>query len=126
MRRKRLSQSAVMPNKQRHYVVALDPLGQLLGERSFAAGGYAELERWADRFGEAEQLGFGVEGAGSWGASVCQHLQDAVTPCSRSSARVDATSRRQVRPHRRAGAQPNGRWAASTSRSRAAAEFSGR
>jgi transposase len=64
-------------HKQRHWTVALDPLGQLLGERSFAAtaAGYRELQRWAERLGAGEQLVFGVEGAGSWGAGLCQHLQ---------------------------------------------------
>ncbi len=64
-------------HKQRHYAVALDRLGQLLGERSFAAtaAGYAELQRWAEDLGEPEQLAFGLEGAGSWGAGLCQHLQ---------------------------------------------------
>jgi transposase len=64
-------------HKERHYAVALDLLGQLLGERSFAAcaAGYAELQQWAERLGEAQQVVFGVEGAGSWGAGLCQHLQ---------------------------------------------------
>jgi transposase len=62
-------------HKERHYTVALDPLGQLLGERSFAASaaGYHELQRWAER---ADELVFGVEGAGSWAAGLCQHLQE--------------------------------------------------
>jgi transposase len=66
-------------HKERHYAVALDLLGQLLGELSFAASaaGYAELERWAELLGEAQQLVFGVEGAGSWGAGLSQHLQRA-------------------------------------------------
>jgi hypothetical protein len=66
-------------HKARHYAVALDQLGQLLGELSFAASadGYAELQRWAERLGEAQRLVFGIEGAGSWGAGLCQHLQRA-------------------------------------------------
>jgi len=66
-------------HKQRHYAVALDLLGQLLGERSFAASaaGYAELQRWAERLSDGQQLVFGVEGAGSWGAGLRQHLQHA-------------------------------------------------
>jgi hypothetical protein len=65
-------------HKERHYTVALDPLGQLLGERSFAASaaGYRELQRWAERLGAADELVFGVEGAGSWGAGLCQQLQE--------------------------------------------------
>jgi transposase len=66
-------------HKERHHAVALDPLGQLLGERSFTAtaAGYAELQRWAKRLGGAQRLVFGVEGAGSWGAALCEHLQRA-------------------------------------------------
>jgi transposase len=64
-------------HKQRHYAVALDPLGQLLGELSFAASaaGYAELQRWAEALNKQQRLVFGIEGAGSWGAGLCQHLQ---------------------------------------------------
>ena len=66
-------------HKQRHCAVAVDRLGQLLGEFSFAAtaAGYAELEQWAERHGEPDGLVFGIEGAGSWGAGLCQHLQHA-------------------------------------------------
>jgi hypothetical protein len=59
--------------------VAVDVLGQLLGELVFAAtaAGYAELRQWAERHGDPNQLVLGIEGAGSWGAGLCQHLQDA-------------------------------------------------
>lgn len=62
-------------HKERHYAVAVDLLGQVLGEYTFAAtaAGYGELQRC----GEARELVFGVEGAGSWGAGLCQHLQRA-------------------------------------------------
>jgi transposase len=66
-------------HKQRHHAVALDPLGQLRGELSFAASaaGYAELQRWAEGLREEQPLVFGIEGAGSWGAGLCEHLQGA-------------------------------------------------
>jgi len=66
-------------HKQRHCAVALDALGQVLGELEFAAtaAGYAELQRWAERQGDLDGLVFGIEGAGSWGAGLCQHLQHA-------------------------------------------------
>jgi transposase len=66
-------------HKERHYAVALDVLGQLLGELAFAAtaAGYLEMQRWAERLDNAQQLVFGIEGAGSWGAGLCQHLQRA-------------------------------------------------
>src|SRR5215207_2882778 len=64
-------------HKERHYAVALDLCGQLLRELSFAASavGYAELHRWAEHLAETQQLVFGLEGTGSWGAGLCQHLQ---------------------------------------------------
>jgi hypothetical protein len=66
-------------HKERHYAVAVDLLGQLLGESTFVAtaAGYRELERWAKRLGDVQDLVFGLEGAGSWGAGLCQHLQRA-------------------------------------------------
>jgi hypothetical protein len=66
-------------HKQRHYAVALDQVGQLLAELSFVAtaAGYAQLQGWAEQFVDAGELVFGLEGAGSWGAGLCQHLQDA-------------------------------------------------
>jgi transposase len=66
-------------HKERHYAAVLDVLGQLLGELAFAAtaAGYAELQGWAESLGDAQQLIFGIEGAGSWGAGLCQHLQQA-------------------------------------------------
>jgi len=66
-------------HKERHYAVVLDQVGQLLAELSFAAtaAGYAELQRWAEQLVDARELVFGLEGAGSWGAGLCQHLQHA-------------------------------------------------
>jgi transposase len=66
-------------HKERHYATALDLLGQLLGEFSFGAtaAGFAELQRWAEDLGDAGELVFGIEGAGSWGAGLCEHLRQA-------------------------------------------------
>jgi transposase len=82
-------------HKERHHAVALDLLGQLLGELSFAAtaAGYLELQRWAELLGEAQQLVFGIEGAGSWGAGLCQHLQRA----SHAVVEVERPRRRERR-----------------------------
>ena len=64
-------------HKERHYAVALDQIGQLLAELTFAAtaAGYAELQRWAEHVADARGLVFGLEGTGSWGAGLLQHLQ---------------------------------------------------
>jgi len=65
-------------HKSRHIAVALDRLGQLLGELSIeaCAAGYVELEGWARALADdSEQLVFGIEGAGSWGAGLCEYLQ---------------------------------------------------
>ncbi len=65
-------------HKDRHIAVALDFLGQLLGELSIEAcvAGYVELEVWANALAqEGQQVVFGIEGAGSYGAGLCEHLQ---------------------------------------------------
>jgi transposase len=66
-------------HKERHRAAALDQLGQVLGEFAFTAtaAGYADLQRWAESHGDPDELVFGVEGAGSWGAGLCEHLQHA-------------------------------------------------
>ncbi|MEO8966789.1 MAG: IS110 family transposase [Solirubrobacteraceae bacterium] len=65
-------------HKHRHEAVAIDTLGQLLGDLSIAAdaAGYRELDAWAHALaGDGQTLVFGIEGAGSWGAGLCEHLQ---------------------------------------------------
>jgi hypothetical protein len=66
-------------HKERHYAVMLDPVGQMRGELSFsaAATGYGELQQWAERLADTEELVFGIEGVGSWGAGLCEHLEHA-------------------------------------------------
>jgi transposase len=65
-------------HKDRHMAVALDRLGQLLGELSIevCTAGYRDLDAWAHALAaDGQQLVFGIEGAGSWGAGLCEHLQ---------------------------------------------------
>jgi transposase len=51
-------------------------LGEIVIE--VCAAGYRELERWAAAIAaDGQQLVFGIEGAGSWGAGLCEHLQRA-------------------------------------------------
>jgi transposase len=66
-------------HKHRHTAVVLDGLGQLLGELTIEAdsAGYGELERWAAGLVQDDQVVFGIEGAGSWGAGLCESLQAA-------------------------------------------------
>jgi transposase len=66
-------------HKELHYAVALDRLGQILAEVTVAtsAAGYAQLHQWAEQLGDPRELVFGIEGAGSWGAGLCQYLQHA-------------------------------------------------
>src|SRR3954471_21204697 len=66
-------------HKERHRAAARDELGQVRGEFAFTAtaGGYADLQRWAESHGDPNELVFGIEGAGSWGAGLCEHLQHA-------------------------------------------------
>jgi hypothetical protein len=103
-------------HKQRHHAVALDPLGQLLGELSFAASaaGYAELQRWAEGLREEQPLVFGIEGAGSWGAGLCEHLQGA-------GHRVDASGAAASPTASTRSPLPSARSATRTPRRRAAA-----
>ena len=83
-------------HKESHFAVALDRLGQLLGEIvvEVSAAGYGELERWAAGLAADEgQLVFGIEGAGSYGAGLCEHLQRA----GRSVVEVERPRRRDRR-----------------------------
>jgi transposase len=66
-------------HKERHHAVALDHLGQILTELVFmaSAAGYRELQDWAEALAGTEELVFAIEGAGSWGAGLCEHLQHA-------------------------------------------------
>jgi transposase len=67
-------------HKDNHFAVALDELGQLLGELvvEASATGYRELEGWVTGFAVGgRQLCFGIEGAGSYGAGLREHLQGA-------------------------------------------------
>jgi transposase len=80
MRRKQMIAVGVDTHKDSHFAVALDRLGQLLGELVIEVGaaGYRELERWADGLAaDGQELVFGIEGTGSYGAGLCEHLQRA-------------------------------------------------
>lgn len=63
-------------HKHQHLAVAVDTLGQLLAEITITAtlAGYHELLAWIAGL-EGEAL-VGIEGAGSYGAGLCEHLQD--------------------------------------------------
>ena len=76
--------------------MALDRLGQLLGERvvEVGAAGYGELERWASGLAaDGQELVFGIEGTGSYGAGLCEHLQNV----GRSVVEVERPRRRDRR-----------------------------
>ncbi len=61
-------------HKQCHVAVALDQVGQVLGELSVEATmfGYAQLQAWAAGLGE--EVVFGIEGVGSYGAGLAEYL----------------------------------------------------
>lgn len=83
-------------HKQRHTAVVLDRLGQLLGELSIEArlAGYRELDAWVHCLvRDGQQVVFGIEGAGSWGAGLCEYLQGA----GRSVLEVERPRRRERR-----------------------------
>jgi len=62
-------------HKHQHMAVALDALGQLLGEIAVAAtvAGYRELVCWLAGLGGETVVG--IEGTGSYGAGLCRHLE---------------------------------------------------
>ena len=61
-------------HKNSHVAVALDRLGELLGELTITANvaGYAKFVAWVEGFGS--DVIVGIEGAGSWGAGLCEQL----------------------------------------------------
>jgi transposase len=58
-----------------HVAAALDPLGRLIGSKSFTTDskGYRELLEWLRQFGEVTKIG--VEGTGSYGAGLARFLR---------------------------------------------------
>ena len=62
-------------HKQQHHAVALDGLGQVLGEIVIETtlAGYSQFMCWLRELGESVLVG--IEGAGSWGAGLCEFLQ---------------------------------------------------
>ncbi len=62
-------------HKHQHLAVAIDALGQLLGEITFTTtlAGYRELLTWIG--GLESEVRVGIEGAGSFGAGLCEYLQ---------------------------------------------------
>jgi transposase len=63
-------------HKHEHLAVAVDALGQLLAEITITAtlAGYRELLAWIT--GLEGEVRVGIEGAGSYGAGLCEYLQD--------------------------------------------------
>jgi transposase len=62
-------------HKHLHVAVALDQVGAVIGETAISAdrAGYGQLERWAFELGD--QVDFGVEGCGSYGAGLVSSLR---------------------------------------------------
>jgi transposase len=62
-------------HKEKHLAVAVDDLGQLLAEITITAdlAGYRSMAEWLGEL-EGEVL-VGIEGAGSFGAGLCEYLQ---------------------------------------------------
>jgi transposase len=62
-------------HKEQHLAVALDGLGQVLAEIIITTtlAGYSEFVCWLKELGENVLVG--IEGAGSYGAGLCEYLQ---------------------------------------------------
>jgi transposase len=60
---------------EQHVAVALDGRGRRLGTCTIptTSSGFAELLRWAGRYGELDQVG--IEGTGSYGAGLSRWLR---------------------------------------------------
>src|ERR1700679_3496578 len=74
--RKMMIAVGVDTHKHEHLAVAVDALGQLLAEITIPAtlAGYRELLAWIT--GLEGEVRVGIEGAGSYGAGLCEYLQD--------------------------------------------------
>ncbi len=72
--------AGVDTHKDEHVAVALDGLGQVLGELAVPASqaGYQQLTTWLEGLGEDPRVG--VEGTGSYGAALTEHLQNTGMP----------------------------------------------
>jgi transposase len=75
MRRMLMIAVGVDTHKHKHVAAAVNELGEVLGEIVVAASpaGYRELVDWLEGMGEETLVG--IEGAGSYGAGLCEHLQ---------------------------------------------------
>jgi transposase len=74
MRRQTMIAVGVDTHKHEHLARALDHLGQLLGGLTVDASlaGYTQLTQWLRTLGEDVLVG--IEGAGSYGAGLCEYL----------------------------------------------------
>ena len=72
-----------------HVAAALDPLGGLLGTKSFEVNpaGYKSLLSWLESFGAVGKVG--VEGTGSYGAGLARFLHRTASMSSRSTGRTE-------------------------------------
>ena len=96
-------------HKHQHLAVAVDALGQLLNEITITAtlAGYRKLLAWIA--GLEGEVRVGIEGAGSYGAGLCEHLQDnGVTVLEVELAAAPRATHRQVRPARRSAGRKEG------------------
>ncbi len=73
-------------HKEQHLAVALDELGQVLAEIVITTtlAGYSQFVCWLKELGENVLVG--IEGAGSYGAGLCEYLQAEGSKYSRSNA----------------------------------------
>ena len=86
-------------HKHEHLARAIDGLGQVVGALTITTSlrGYGELAQWMRTLGEGVVVG--IEGAGSYGAGLCEYLR-----CGqprRSSPQTDSPPPAPAAPARR-------------------------
>ncbi len=65
-------------HKDRHWAAALSDVGAVLDKTSVEAtrAGFCQLVDWVLEIADDQEIVFGVEGAGSWGATLAEHLKE--------------------------------------------------
>lgn len=106
-------------HKHIHVAAAMDTIGGILATLTVAtnASGFAQLLDWAAGFGNI--VAFGIEGTGSYGATLTSFLRRDGTRSSRQGAQIaEYVERTESQTPSMRRTQPGQSWPASRPRSR--------